>query len=108
MRSASARRSAPSGVTMLLQFLLEGVATSLMGGVVGILMSLALVWGFSPRPFLAELLDDSTRATDIYLVLSLDLVATCSLILMVVGLVAGLLPAIRASRLDPIEALRYE
>ncbi len=93
---------------VLLQFLLEGVATSIMGGVVGILISLALVWGFSPRPFLAELLDDTTRASDIFLVLSFDLVATCSLILMVVGLIAGLLPAIRASRLDPIEALRYE
>src|SRR5207253_8776027 len=93
---------------ILLQFLLEGLATTFTGGVVGIGVSYGLVWLLSPRPFLAELLDDVSRTTDIHLVLSPQLVIITASILTVIGLISGFLPALKASRLDPIEALRYE
>ena len=94
--------------TILGQFLVEGLATTFAGGVVGVVLSYLLVWLVSPRPFLSELLDDSSRTADIYLNLSFELLAVCTSILIAVGLLSSFVPALRASRLDPIEALRYE
>jgi putative ABC transport system permease protein len=93
---------------ILTQFLMEALTITFLGGILGVIFSYLLVKVAGTRPFLADLLEDPTRETDIHLLLSPDVVLTATIILMVVGILSGLWPAVRASRMDPIESLRYE
>ena len=94
--------------SILLQFLLEAMAIVTAGGALGVLLGIAISIGVGTLPLLGPLFKDTSGAGDIHLGISRFAVLTSTIMLELVGLISGLLPAIRASRLDPIEALRYE
>lgn len=94
--------------SILTQFLLEAMAIVTLGGLLGVLLGWATTAGIGTLPLLGPLFKDDTGVGDIHLHVSRFAVLTSTLLLEFVGLVAGFLPAVRASRLDPIEALRYE
>ncbi|HEX7587384.1 MAG TPA: FtsX-like permease family protein, partial [Anaerolineae bacterium] len=78
------------------QFLIEAVALSLSGGLLGIAVGILTI------PLLTR------YRSDLAAVLTWESIVGAFGVALVVGVVFGLYPAIRASRLDPMEALRYE
>ena len=93
---------------ILKQFLVEASLVVLMGGMIGIALGYAATAVIGSMPFLGPAFEDNTGAGDIELRVSMAAVGVSCFVLLLVGLVAGLAPALKASRLDPIEALRYE
>jgi len=81
---------------ILLQFVVEALVLCLFGGLIGIGISYSVATIFNSLGFTFKLVVTSTA-----LLLALGVSSGC-------GLVFGLYPAVRATRLDPIEALRYE
>jgi len=91
-----------------LQFLGEAVAMSFIGGVAGFFLALLLSYWIGSIPFLSQLFEDESKQGDIYLWVNAQAFLVSFVTLSLVGLLSGLWPAIKASRLDPVEALRYE
>ncbi len=80
--------------SILLQFLFEAAAICLLGGVIGILVA----------SFLTAVINKVLMPASV----SFSILFTAVVVSIAVGVLAGLVPAFRGSKLNPIEALRYE
>jgi len=89
------------------QFLAEALTITFIGGVMGIILAYAVALSVG-RLTLYSAMAKHAEAGDIRLMINPMTLIVAVLILGAVGLISGMVPAIRASRLDPIEALRYE
>jgi len=90
------------------QFLAETMLLMLLGGVIGIVLSYLLSMVIPTLPLLGPLFEDTSGKGDIHLRVSAFAVMGSAIVLLVVGVASGMVPAFRASKLDPVEALRYE
>ncbi len=81
--------------TILLQFLTESVVITSLGGVIGIIAGIIL----------AEIISVMTQTP---VAISIPAIFIAVIFSMIIGIVFGLVPSIKAARLDPIDALRYE
>ena len=84
---------------ILLQFLVEAITLSLLGGIIGVMLGWGIAQGIGHV---------SLGGSNITPVVSLGSVLLATLFSLAVGLFFGIYPAARASRLQPVEALRYE
>jgi putative ABC transport system permease protein len=84
-------------------FVLEALAMTIIGGALGTIVSLLLMTGIAALPLKGEAFEFLGRPT-----FSPAIAAATSVILGVVGMLAGYFPARRAASVNPAESLRYE
>ena len=92
---------------ILFQFLAESMVITAIGGVIGVILSYIVSVSVG-RLTLYSAMAKHADAGDIRLVVAPMILLVATTILAIVGVISGMVPAMRAANLDPIEALRYE
>jgi len=92
---------------ILMQFLAEALTITFIGGVLGVILAYVVALSVG-RLTLYSAFAKNGEAGDIRLIIQPGTLIASTLILGAVGLISGMIPAFRASRLDPIESLRHE
>jgi putative ABC transport system permease protein len=92
---------------ILMQFLAEALTITFIGGVLGVMLAYVVALSVG-RLTLYSAFAKNGEAGDIRLIIAPGTLIASTLILGAVGLISGMVPALRASRMDPIEALRHE
>ena len=92
---------------ILFQFLAESLTITFIGGALGIILAYGVSLSVG-RLTLYSAMAKNAEGGDVSLIIAPSTLIVATLILGAVGIISGMVPAVRASRLDPIEALRYE
>jgi putative ABC transport system permease protein len=90
------------------QFLLEALTITFTGGAIGVVVSLSVIHGMSQIQFDSDTLASSSLELVLRPSFSPEVAIATVSVLGLIGILAGYFPARKASRLDPIESLRYE
>jgi len=92
---------------ILFQFLAEALVITALGGLLGVILAYLVSWSVGSLT-LWSAFEENASEGDIHLYIDAATLTWSTVILSFVGIISGMLPAIKAARLNPIEALRYE
>jgi putative ABC transport system permease protein len=103
MKALGARRR-----DILSQFLVESLVLTFLAGAAGMVVAFVTTYLIPPMPLYSAMYKTANHEGDIILHASLGTMLVSFAILALVGIISGLLPALRASRMDAVVALRHE